>query len=175
MYAYKFIWRCFITEKKGIEPGPAAYDTTNMAPTWMRKAPAFIIAHRNKLRSVDATPSSNTYMLPSTLGNRVPHQPGGIAISMCERREKFGYAEDLAKTPGPAGYTLHSDNSTKKRSPQYSMLGRNIVPTKYNPAPGPGTYNPQNVNSFFKSGPKHVIGIRHSEFVMPTITPADVA
>ncbi|KAH3735740.1 uncharacterized protein LOC127851127 isoform X2 [Dreissena polymorpha] len=172
--SFSFGYRPKTPVKKDIVPGPGAYDTANMAPTWERKAPAFSMAYRNKLRSVDQAPPPNTYLLPSTLGNRVPHQPGGIAVSMYERREKLGYAEDLAKTPGPAGYTLHSDNSTKKRSPQFSMLGRNFVPTKYNPAPGPGTYNPQNVTSHLERSPKHVIGVRHSEFVMPTITPADV-
>lgn len=129
---------------------------------------------RTKMRSVDNGPSPNVYQLPSTLGSNVPNQKGAPSHTLFPRREKHGFAEDLANTPGPAKYAAHSPSVTKRKSPEYSVLGRNYTYGNKNITPGPGAYSPQNVNSHMEQAPRHVIGVRHSEFVMPTMTFADV-
>jgi len=94
-------------------------------------------------------------------------------VTVLGRRDKMGPSEDLANTPGPAKYGAFEPALTKNKSPQYSLFGRNFIPGAKNNTPGPGTYNPQDVNGHLKQSPRHVIGTRHSEFKMPTITPAD--
>ncbi|WAR07468.1 ODF3A-like protein [Mya arenaria] len=83
---------------KNVTPGPGAYNT-DMAPPWERKAPSYSLSTRNRMRSVDAVPSPSTYQLPSTLGYKVPHQKGGVAVSLYARRDLLCFAEDLANTP----------------------------------------------------------------------------
>jgi len=151
-----------------VTPGPGAYNV-DMAPPWERRAPKYSLSTRSNMRSVDDVPSPNSYQLPPTIGARVPDRKSGMAVTLTGRSEKHGFAEDLAKTPGPAQYGINIVH----RGPEYSLLGRNFLPAKKNTNPGPGTYEPQNVNSHLESSPRFRIGVRHSEFVMPTITPAD--
>lgn len=153
-------------------PGPGSYNT-DIAPPWERRAPHYSVSPRTKMRSVDVVPAPNTYQLPSTLGDKVPHQKGGVAISMYGRRDKMGPNEDLAQTPGPAKYGAFSPALTKRKSPEYSLFGRNFTPGAKNNTPGPGAYSPQDVHSHLEQNPRFVIGTRHSEFKMPTLTPAD--
>lgn len=126
------------------------------------------------MRSVDKVPSPNIYQLPTTIGPNVPHQKGAPAVTIYGRQDKHGFAEDLAKTPGPARYGAFSPSLTKRRNPEFSVTGRNHTYSNKNITPGPGAYNPQNVNSHLEQSPRHVIGVKHSEFIMPTLTPADV-
>lgn len=163
----------YVSVRKNDTPGPGAYNT-DRAPLWERNAPQYSMSPRTNLRKVDTVPSPNSYLLPSTLGDRVPHQKGGPAISMFGRSEKHGFAEDLAKTPGPARYGAFSPSITKRKSPEYTVQGRNFRPGARNVNPGPGAYSPQNVNYHLEQSPRHVIGVRHSEFVMPNIAQADV-
>ncbi|XP_045195539.1 outer dense fiber protein 3-like [Mercenaria mercenaria] len=171
--SYSFGVRPRTPVRKNVTPGPGAYDT-DRRPLWEKNAPQYSISPRTKMRSVDNGPSPNVYQLPSTLGSNVPNQKGAPSVTLYGRREKHGFAEDLANTPGPARYGAFSPSVTKRKSPEYSVLGRNYNYKNKNITPGPGAYNPQNVNSHLEQSPRHVIGVRHSEFVMPTITPADV-
>lgn len=172
--AYTFGIRPKTPVNRNITPSPAAYNT-DVAPLWERKAPHYSISPRNKKRAIDDVPSPNSYMLPSTIGCKVPHQKGGISVSIYPPREKYGYAEDLAKTPGPAKYNPYSPNLIKRQSPQYTIVGRNFAPEPNISSPGPGEYSPQNVTSHLEQSPRCFIGVRHSEFVLPSITPADIS
>lgn len=162
----------FHAVRKHVTPGPGSYNT-DRAPLWEKTAPHHSISPRTRMRSVDAVPSPNIYQLPSTLGDKVPHQKGAPAITLFARREKLGFAEDLAKTPGPARYGAFSPSLTKRRGPVYSVSGRHFNQSIKNITPGPGAYNPQDVNSHLEQSPSHVMGVRHSEYVMPTITAVD--
>lgn len=158
--------------RHGATPGPGAYNTDS-PPLWEKRAPHYSISPRHRMRSVDVAPAGNVYNLPSTLGDKVPHQKGGTAFSISPRRDKMGPNEDLANTPGPAKYGAFSPALTKRKSPEYTLQGRNFTPMSKSITPGPGAYSPQEVNSHLEQSPRHVIGTRHSEFKMPTLTPAD--
>ena len=153
-------------------PGPGSYNTDS-PPLWEKRAPQYSISPRTKQRSVDKVPGPNIYALPAMIGDKVPHQKASPSITMAARSEKHSYAEDLAKTPGPARYGPSPPYITKRRGPEYSVQGRAFFNGNQNTTPGPGAYNPQDVNSHLEQSPRHVIGVRHSEFVMPTLTPAD--
>ena len=47
---------------------------------------------------------------------------------MTSRAKTGGFAEDLAKTPGPGNYRTVDPSVTKRKSPGYSMLQRNFMP-----------------------------------------------
>ena len=88
------------------------------------KSPLTII-----LSSGDATPSPNTYTLPSLLGPRIPNRPSSACYSIMVGRQKLGrFDADYAKTPGPAGYPVMSPDSYQKKAPAYSMLSRQFMP-----------------------------------------------
>lgn len=172
--SYSFGSRIISPVRKDQSPGPGAYNTDH-APLWEKKAPQYSMSPRTNPRRIDNGPPPNSYKLPSTIGAHVPNMTGGPAASIYGRSEKHGFAEDLAKTPGPANYAVYSPNTYKKRSPEYSIKGRNWNPGPKNTVPGPGAYNPQNVYAHLEQSPRHVIGVRHSDFKMPTITQADVS
>ncbi|KAL4233110.1 hypothetical protein ACF0H5_007795 [Mactra antiquata] len=171
--SYSFGVRIKTPVRKNETPGPGAYNT-DRSPLWEKTSPQYSISPRTNLRKVDNVPSPNSYLLPSTLGDRVPHQRGGVAKSILGRNEKRGFAEDLAKTPGPAKYGAFAPSLTKRKSPEYTVKGRTYPPDAKNNNPGPGAYNPQNVNYHLEQSPRFLIGVRHSEYCMPQITQADV-
>lgn len=127
------------------------------------------------MRPIDPVPSPGSYEIPTTLGAKVPHMKGGTASSMVGKSDYMSYSADLAKSPGPAYYPAFSPNLVKRKSPEFSIKGRHINNNIKNPTPGPGAYSPENALSHMPNSPRAVIGVRHSEFKMPTLTPADIS
>ena len=84
-----------------------------------------------------------------------------------------GFSDDLAKTPGPAGYTAVNPQRYKRSAPQYSLGTRSFLPGDNTQKPGPGTYSPEKVFSPLSKGRGFSMGIRHSDFITPLIV--DVA
>ena len=117
----------------------------------------------------DNTPSPNSYTLPPLLGPKVPTKPSFPAYSMAGRAHTGSFSEDLAKSPGPGRYNIVAPDVYSKRSPAYSMLGRNYIPEKSTNTPGPGAYSPEKVTLNKPSAPKYSMGIRHSEYISPLI------
>ena len=72
----------------------------------------------------DATPSPNTYTLPTLLGPRIPNRPFSACYSMTGRQSLGGFDTDYAKTPGPAVYSVMDPDTYQKKAPAYSMLSR---------------------------------------------------
>ena len=119
------------------------------------------------------------------MGNKVPNKQASSSYSMAYRPLTGGFAEDLAKTPGPGRYNAIGPDVYTPRAPKYSMLGRSYMPggmANYLQSfktviltidntikPGPGTYCPENVYLNKKQAPKHSLGIKHSEFITPLI------
>ena len=159
--------------RRDLSPGPAAY-STDKKPTWEKNAPAYSMSPRNKQRAIDVVPSPGSYEIPTTIGPKIPHMKGGAAQSMVGKSDYMSYQADLAKSPGPAYYPSFSPNLVKRKSPEYSIKGRNYY-QKMNPTPGPGAYNPQDVNSHMTTSPRAVMGVKHSEHKMPTLTLADIS
>lgn len=76
----------------------------------------------------DANPSPNTYTLPTLLGPRVPTRVSSACYSLASRPKTGGFDTDHAKTPGPAGYGAQNTELYGKKSPAYSILGRQFMP-----------------------------------------------
>lgn len=51
------------------------------------------------------------------------------------------------QTPGPAAYIVVDPCVYTKKSPQYSMTGRNFVPGETTKKPGPGAHYPELVRN----------------------------
>lgn len=117
----------------------------------------------------DPTPSPNSYSLPAMLGSKVPNRFASAAYSMAGRGLTGGFAEDLAKTPGPGRYNAITPDTYIRRNPAYSMLGRSYLPGDSTIKPGPGAYSPEKVYINKTSAPKFSMGIRHSEYITPLI------
>ncbi len=73
----------------------------------------------------DANPASSSYTLPSMLGYGMPTKLSAPAYTMTGRSYTGSASQDLAKTPGPGRYSEVQLNNYIRRSPAYSMLGRN--------------------------------------------------
>lgn len=88
---------------------------------------------------------------------------------MTGRAKTGGFAEDLAKTPGPGNYRTVDPVVYKKRDPAYSMNQRSYMPGDSTQKPGPGAHSPEKVYINKPSAPNFSLGIRHSEFITPLI------
>lgn len=157
------------TEDLFRSPGPGTYDNHKVFPQGERKMPAYSISGRTRFRKRDSNPAANAYSLPQLIGPKIINKKANPSYTMVKRTNVNGFAEDLAKTPGPAKYGTTDINSTKNRQPNYSMLGRNSLPGDTTRKPGPGAHSPEKVYINKRKAPQFSMGIRHSEFITPLI------
>lgn len=150
-------------------PGPGAYNNHQVFPQGERKAPVYSMAGRSRYRKSDSNPAANAYTLPHLIGPKLVNKRANPSYSMTRRTNINGFAEDLAKTPGPANYNTTNANVVKTRQPKYSMLGRNSLPGDATRKPGPGAHSPERVYVNKRRAPAVSMGIRHSEFITPLI------
>ncbi|XP_077971566.1 ciliary microtubule associated protein 1A-like isoform X1 [Styela clava] len=150
-------------------PGPGTYRVESVHPQNERCAPRYSMSARTQYRRFDANPSPNTYKLPSALGSNVPNKPSSACYTLRGRTSAMGFAEDLAKTPGPAGYRVPNYNTVRRAAPQYSLSARCYMPSDSTKKPGPGAHNAERVSYHLKRSPSFSMGIRHSEFITPLI------
>lgn len=150
-------------------PGPGTYKPELIHPPNERRAPKYSLSARTRLRKLDSNPAPNTYRLPSAIGSRVPDRRSCPSYSLRSRTRGHGFADDLARTPGPAGYNSVNPQSFKRSSPQYSLGARNFLPGDSTQKPGPGAHSPERVLSTMWRGKSFSMGIRHSEFITPLI------
>lgn len=140
-------------------PAPGAYSPEKVKIDKGKSAPAYTMRARSETKKTDQTPASNTYNLKSTVGVAPKY-------SMSGRSKQGGFAQDLAKAPGPGKYGVANTSSYKKRQPEYSMGARTYMPTDQTKKPGPGAHNPEKVK---KSSPAYSMGTRHSEYTTQLI------
>ena len=76
----------------------------------------------------DSTPSPSSYTLPPLLGPKIANKFSSASYSMTARAKTGGFAEDLAKTPGPGNYRTVDPAVYKKKDPAYSMNQRSYMP-----------------------------------------------
>lgn len=67
-------------------------------------------------------------------------------------------------------YNTQNTDSYRKKQPLYSFGARFDRPKDKTVKPGPGSYNPQKA----RGAPKFSMGVRHSQFVLPVLTAADL-
>ncbi|CAK8692727.1 unnamed protein product [Clavelina lepadiformis] len=150
-------------------PGPGKYENEKVHPQGERHAPKHSMGSRTRYRKCDSYPASNSYGLPSLLGSKVINKASSASYSMTGRSLAGSFAEDLAKTPGSARYSIVDPNMYRKRAPRYSMLARRYMPGDKTTKPGPGAHYPEMVSINRPRAPHFSTGIRHSEYITPLI------
>ena len=105
-------------------PSPGAYYPERVHPQGEKHSPSYSMGARTRYRKRDASPSPNSYTLPSLLGSRVPNKQASSAYSMAGRPITGSFSEDLAKSPGPGRYDTSEIVSNSPKAPAYSMLSR---------------------------------------------------
>jgi len=150
-------------------PGPGRYNNQTCHPQGERHAPKYSMGSRTKYRRSDAFPAANSYSLPQLIGPKIPSATASNAYSMTSRTEIGSFKQDLAKTPGPARYSVVQQNTYKRKAAEFSMLARRFVPGDKTKKPGPGTHWPEAVKIHKPSVPKYSMGVRHSEYITPLI------
>lgn len=150
-------------------PGPGNYQNEKVHPQGERHAPKYSMGSRTRYRACDSYPSPNSYTLPQLLGSKVINKMSSASYSMTARSITGSFDEDLAKTPGPARYSIVDPNTSRKQAPCYSMLARRYMPGDKTTKPGPGAHHPESVNINRPRPAQYSIGIRHSEYVTPFV------
>ena len=105
-------------------PSPGAYYPERVHPQGEKHSPTYSMGARTRYRKRDASPSPNSYTLPSLLGSRVPNKQASSAYSMAGRPITGSFSEDLAKSPGPGRYDTTEIVAYSPKAPAYSMLSR---------------------------------------------------
>ncbi|XP_007502827.1 outer dense fiber protein 3B [Monodelphis domestica] len=147
-------------------PGPGRYFPERAARIAFPCAPGHSIRGRNKDLKTDLTPGPAAYTVPSLFGCRLIHKASAPTYSIYGRNPLGSFCQDLSKTPGPCAYHEVNPAVYKPRAPQFTMQPRNYLPEDNTVKPGPAAYNPLKLRQT-PGGPS--FGIRHSEFVAPTI------
>ena len=112
--------------KGDLVPAPSAY---NPQITHKPKDPSYTMASRTSPPQVDSGPPPNSYTLPAALGvSPVSSKASAASYTMAARSNLGGFADDLAKSPGPGKYQTPTVEVHKARSPSFSMGGRTFMP-----------------------------------------------
>lgn len=154
--------------KSAETPAPGAYKPEGVHPQHEAKAPQYSMAARTAIRGNDVTPAPTTYNLGSTVGAKAATVGTAPSHSMAGRTKNGGFADDLARTPGPGKYNVAAE-PVKTRSPAYSLQGRTYMPADATKKPGPGTHSPEKVTMNKNGAPSYSMGTRHSDYITPLI------
>ncbi|XP_054774984.1 ciliary microtubule associated protein 1A-like [Lytechinus pictus] len=150
-------------------PGPGAYSPEKAGVSSHFHAPAYSLRSRTKGVKCDKSPAPNSYTLPKILGGYSCVKPSGPRYSLRDRPKVGSFAEDLQKTPGPGSHDVVEPSLYKHKSPSYSMIGRNQMPSDSTRKPGPGAHSPEKVTVNKRMAPKFSFGVLHSEYTTPLI------
>ncbi|KAF6024098.1 ODF3L2 [Bugula neritina] len=126
---------------------------------------------RSRYRKKDQVPASTAYTLPAIVGakNNVNKSEPVWNMSFVKPAHT-SYSYDATKGPGPAAYNTQNTDSYRRKQPHYSFGSRTTRPRDKTQKPGPGSYNPERNNT----APKFSMGVRHSQYVLPLLTAADL-
>ncbi|XP_043515006.1 outer dense fiber protein 3-like isoform X1 [Frieseomelitta varia] len=146
-------------------PGPGAHYPELCPPMNHNiRAPAYSIKSRSRTKLEDIGPGPNAYILPTTIGPKIPDKiaQGAFSFSGIHKlREK-----DVG--PGPAAYRLNID-LIKRSSPAFSVKWRTKL-ADVDITPGPQYYPKYDSR---RRPPMYSFGIRHSECAGLPITSLD--
>ncbi|XP_035280347.1 outer dense fiber protein 3-B [Anguilla anguilla] len=148
-------------------PGPGKYAPERAGKSAFYSSPAYSMSARTGGFFNPTSPGPAAYTLPSVLGTSTVNKPSAPNFSLTGRSKVGSFHEDLQKTPGPGTYKMVEPSSYKYKPPQYSMIGRNMMPGDLTEKPGPGAYRPEVVTFTRRKSPCFSFGIRHSEFSTP--------
>ncbi|XP_028916788.1 outer dense fiber protein 3 [Ornithorhynchus anatinus] len=159
--------------KTTVTPGPGDYYAERANRYVFKCPPSQTIALRGKSFQVDNTPGPAAYVLPSVNGPRAISKSSRPCYSITGKSQLGGFADDLAKTPGPAAYRMTELDLFKNRAPGFSITTRNVPPGDKSQKPGPGTYTLGRV-SLIKPGTQGItFGIKYSDYMAPLIVDVD--
>ncbi|XP_028668424.1 outer dense fiber protein 3-like [Erpetoichthys calabaricus] len=150
-------------------PGPGQYYPEHSGKNVFTTAPAYTMGSKCKGFKNEQTPGPAAYSLPPMLGPKVVNKSSSPFYSMSGKSNIGSFCEDLKKSPGPASYTTTDLNTYKYKSPQFSMIGRNVMPGDSTRKPGPGAHCPVEVTVTKTKAPCFTFGIRHSPYLAPLI------
>ncbi|CAJ1056884.1 outer dense fiber protein 3-B [Xyrichtys novacula] len=147
-------------------PGPGKYSPEISAKWRFRSSPAYSLSARPKEDRANETPGPAAHNLPPLFGPKTVGKPAAPSFSICGRGKSGAFDEDWAKTPGPAAYKAVDPNVYMKKTPHFSLIGRNFTPGDSTKKPGPGTYYPEKVTNMEAKAPSFSFGLRHSQFIV---------
>ncbi|KAM6107483.1 ciliary microtubule associated protein 1A-like [Phoenicopterus ruber ruber] len=156
--------------KTEITPGPSDYATDKANKHLYKCAPAQSMAFRHKAVRTDQPPGPGTYTLPRLVGPNTAYTHASPCYSMTGKRKHNGFAEDLAKTPGPAAFPKVELDIYKKRAPMYTMGTKSSLGGDKTVKPGPADYCPGKVTLIKPQAPAPTFGLRHSLYTAPLIS-----
>lgn len=152
-----------------LTPAPGRYAPERSGQSVYHSAPAYSMSSRTGGFYNPASPGPAAYMLPAVLGTKAVSKRSAPSFSLTGKSKVGSFHEDLAKSPGPGTYKVVDPSSYKFKPPQYSMIGRNVMPGDRTEIPGPATYRPEGVTFTKRKAPDFSFGIRHSEFSTPVL------
>uniref|UniRef100_A0A8B9Z3U9 Outer dense fiber protein 3 n=1 Tax=Buteo japonicus TaxID=224669 RepID=A0A8B9Z3U9_9AVES len=153
-----------------VTPGPSDYSTDKANQHLYKCAPAPSMAFRHKAVKTDETPGPGTYTLPRLVGPNTAYTHASPCYSMKGKRKHNGFAEDLAKTPGPAAFPKVEVDTYKKRAPMYTMGSKSGIGGDKTVKPGPADYCPGKVTLIKPQAPAPTFGLRHSLYTTPLLS-----
>ncbi|KAM6107482.1 ciliary microtubule associated protein 1A-like [Phoenicopterus ruber ruber] len=116
-------------------------------------------------------PGPGTYTLPRLVGPNTAYTHASPCYSMTGKRKHNGFAEDLAKTPGPAAFPKVELDIYKKRAPMYTMGTKSSLGGNKTVKPGPADYSLGKVTLIKPQAPAPTFGLRHSLYTASLISP----
>lgn len=117
------------------------------------------------------------YNLPSTIGyeDHTPTKERRPAYSLGLKHQAEA---TLGTGPGPAAYSLPKGllNKGPDGSPEFSVVGRNAIITRINPAPGPGAYAPEkHTYPRLPEAPEYSMSSRNKDLTQTNLGPGPAA
>ncbi|XP_074016463.1 ciliary microtubule associated protein 1A-like [Numenius arquata] len=156
--------------KTEITPGPSDYATEKANRHVFKRPPEQPMAFRHK-EAQSQTPGPGTYTLPRLIGPNTTYTTASPCYTMVGKRKRGGFAEDLARTPGPAAFPKVEVDVFKARSPSYTAASKAGAGGDRTVKPGPADYRVGRVTLTKPEAPASTFGIRHSLYTTPLILP----
>ncbi|XP_049683113.1 outer dense fiber protein 3-like [Accipiter gentilis] len=153
-----------------VTPGPSDYSTDKANQHLYKCVPSPSMAFRHKAFKTSETPGPGTYTLPRLVGPNTAYTHASPCYSMKGKSKHNSFAEDLAKTPGPAAFPKVEVDTYKKRAPVYTMGSKSGIGGGKTVKPGPADYCPGKVTLIKPQAPAPTFGLRHSLYTTPLLS-----
>uniref|UniRef100_A0A8C3J9N5 ODF3A protein n=1 Tax=Calidris pygmaea TaxID=425635 RepID=A0A8C3J9N5_9CHAR len=124
-------------------------------------------APRGAHPSAPSPPGPGAYTLPRLVGPNTAYTTASPCYTMVGKKKRGGFAEDLARTPGPAAFPKVDVDVYKTKHPSYTMASKAGAGGDRTPKPGPADYRVGKV----RQPPVPPSGVGESEKVSPLPVP----
>ncbi|XP_071618266.1 ciliary microtubule associated protein 1A [Heliangelus exortis] len=151
-----------------VTPGPSDYFTERANKLLYRRVPAQSMSFRHEVKPA-LVPGPGAYTLPRVVGPNTVYTPASPCYSMGGKSKHNSYADDLAKTPGPAAYRKVELDIYNRRAPTYTMGTKTSFGLRPTVTPGPADYSLGKVTLTKPQAPAFTFGLRHSPYTAAAI------